>query len=488
MKIKKYLPLIGFLLLSLVFSVCWMFCCAKEYHGIYHTGKTVTSASIFDWKAKNGNVEITDMYMEDEYLHYIIRPLHEGYDTVEITAEQGEFSYMSVDETWCGPFDTVFICGYVFDFNGANVVKVVVILDIIVIAGYMLGLFLYLRKKAAFGYTMVSAGGISLFTIFYVIHFIMSLFGLSLVGGSFDNYFSMFLHDFAAFGSVFPRLTMPFMLVFSVLMMWSNLALIRHEGFRITNLLGFFIGFLWLGGLVTMFWFDENSSGSSFHGTVYDAIVNSIGMIVSYFVCMLISTIVCAAMASRTKPPFDRTHIIILGCAIRNDGSLTPLLRGRADRAVNFEKEQFQATGKHAKFVPSGGQGSDEVISESEAIRRYLIENNIPPEQILTEDQSVNTYQNLLFSKKVIEADSENEYKPAISTTNYHVFRSYVLAEKVGLKNARGLSAKTKWYFFPNAFLRELVGLTVEKKVKHIVILLLMTLATVLASVYLSGI
>jgi vancomycin permeability regulator SanA len=221
---------------------------------------------------------------------------------------------------------------------------------------------------------------------------------------------------------------------------------------------------------------------------VYDAIVNSIGMIVSYFVCMLISTIVCAAMASRTKPPFDRTHIIILGCAICGDGSLTPLLRGRADRAVNFEKEQFQATGKHAKFVPSGGQGSDEVISESEAIRRYLIENNIPPEQILTEDQSVNTYQNLLFSKKVIEADSENEYKPAISTTNYHVFRSYVLAEKVGLKNARGLSAKTKWYFFPNAFLRELVGLTVEKKVKHIVILLLMTLATVLASVYLSSI
>ena len=61
MKIKKYLPLIGFLLLSLVFSVCWMFCCAKEYHGIYHAGKTVTSASIFDWKAKNGNVEITDI-------------------------------------------------------------------------------------------------------------------------------------------------------------------------------------------------------------------------------------------------------------------------------------------------------------------------------------------------------------------------------------------------------------------------------------------
>ena len=56
------------------------------------------------------------------------------------------------------------------------------------------------------------------------------------------------------------------------------------------------------------------------------------------------------------------------------------------------------------------------------------------------------------------------------------------------MKKAAGRSTKKKWYSTPKAFLRELVGLTVEKKVKHIVILLLMTLATVLASVYLSGI
>jgi uncharacterized SAM-binding protein YcdF (DUF218 family) len=57
--------------------------------------------------------------------------------------------------------------------------------------------------------------------------------------------------------------------------------------------------------------------------------------------------------------------------------------------------------------------------------------------------------------------------KIAFSTTNYHVFRSYILAKKNGLK-VKGISAKTKPYFFPNAFLREFVGLLVDKKWHHL--------------------
>ena len=38
----------------------------------------------------------------------------------------------------------------------------------------------------------------------------------------------------------------------------------------------------------------------------------------------------------------------------------------------------------------------------------------------------------------------------------------------------RGVSAKTKWYFFPNAFLRELAGLVVDQKRLHIFMVLLL--------------
>ncbi|MEE1105398.1 MAG: YdcF family protein, partial [Ruminococcus sp.] len=91
------------------------------------------------------------------------------------------------------------------------------------------------------------------------------------------------------------------------------------------------------------------------------------------------------------------------------------------------------------------------------------------------EDKSVNTYQNMLFSKRVM--DRHGGCKPAFATTNYHVFRGYVLAQKVGMQDAQGISAKTKWYFYPNAFLRELVGLIVDKKWKHIIFLTLLSAA-----------
>ena len=67
--------------------------------------------------------------------------------------------------------------------------------------------------------------------------------------------------------------------------------------------------------------------------------------------------------------------------------------------------------------------------------------------------------------KKIIEGDAEDISKTniAFSTTNYHVLRGYTLAQRLGMK-VSGLSTKTKKYFYPNAFLREFVGLLVEQK------------------------
>ena len=60
------------------------------------------------------------------------------------------------------------------------------------------------------------------------------------------------------------------------------------------------------------------------------------------------------------------------------------------------------------------------------------------------------------FSKKLIDARTENA-SIAYSTTNYHVFRSGFLAQEAGVK-ADGIGAHTKWYFWPNAMIREVVG------------------------------
>ena len=119
-------------------------------------------------------------------------------------------------------------------------------------------------------------------------------------------------------------------------------------------------------------------------------------------------------------------------------------------------------------------------MSEAEAMANYLKEQGVEPERILKEDQSTNTKENLQFAREVIEKttdDFENK-KIAFSTTNYHVFRGYVLSLKNGFK-AEGISAKTKWYFFPNAFLREFLGLLNEEKVRHVGIILFIVLIAI---------
>jgi Uncharacterized conserved protein len=52
----------------------------------------------------------------------------------------------------------------------------------------------------------------------------------------------------------------------------------------------------------------------------------------------------------------------------------------------------------------SGGKGSDEKLSEAQAMKNYALEQGIPEEDILLEDTSVNTMENLANSKKIIDA------------------------------------------------------------------------------------
>ncbi len=180
----------------------------------------------------------------------------------------------------------------------------------------------------------------------------------------------------------------------------SNIWLIKKEGFRVQNVLGILMGALYIGG-----YFAEKLTnsfiGADSQTVFYILLTVNLGVtfLLCYFECMLISTMFCAVASTRYKPAPDMDYIIILGCAIRRDGTPTPLLKGRIMRAFDYEKAQYEKTGKHAKFVPSGGQGSDEVISEAESMKRCLIELGVPDERIVKEDKSVNTYQNMAFSR-----------------------------------------------------------------------------------------
>ena len=306
----------------------------------------------------------------------------------------------------------------------------------------------------------------SYYSIFYVGLFLFSLYtGLMMLTVTVRHFidpagFPMLSAYSAISGAAgtFILFTSPLILVFSLAMIISNIELLRHERPRTQNLLGILIGVLLIVGAgVGIFLRFRDFSGSEWEYRIRQTIDNSYAALYVYFECILAGAVICGFRAAKHIPPRDRDFIVILGCWFRKDGSLPPLLKGRVDRAIAFWKDQKEVAGKEAVFIPSGGQGRSESMPEAEAMGRYLRSCGIPEERILKEDQSRNTYQNMAFSRKLIEERSSHA-KVAFSTTNYHVFRSGVWAGLAGLA-AEGMGSRTRWWYWPNAFMRECVGL-----------------------------
>ncbi len=260
----------------------------------------------------------------------------------------------------------------------------------------------------------------------------------------------------------------PFILVFAGALCLSNIALIRHEGGSLVNVLGIILSFLLVAGALVLWRIDYYMTGSLAEVRLQEILSNLYASLYLYFECMMIGTIVADGVAAVYEPLPDKDFVIILGCGLKEDGMPTPLLQGRIDRAAGFVRKQEELTGKKAVFVASGGKGDDEPVTEAEAIARSLLAMGFPEERIIREEASRNTYENMKFSKEKILARDPGG-KVAFATTNYHVFRSGLFARRVKMR-AVGMGAGTKWYFWPNAAVREFIGLLTQHRLKQILV------------------
>ncbi len=344
----------------------------------------------------------------------------------------------------------------------------------IVIAVYALGMIIALLwafreqiRYNPYSYNTIFYFGFALFALSVMVTFII-LAVRAARAPAFDSSI-MILRTLLGSAKNYMLVSAPFLLAFSAALCVSNVVLIRHEGRRLANVLGIILSLLLLAGAAGLFWFDYAASGSQREVMVHDLFANLFAAIYLYFECMLIGTIVADTIAACHEPEMNKDILIVLGCGLKPDGTPTPLLQRRLDRALDFYERQLQKTGKELTFITSGGRGPDEVISESAAMKRYLQEHGVPKHRIIEEDRSTDTFENMKFSKEKIWEIDPNA-KIAFATTNYHVFRSGLFARRVKMR-AVGMGAKTKWYFWPNAAVREFVGLLTRHKGKQALIL-----------------
>lgn len=149
----------------------------------------------------------------------------------------------------------------------------------------------------------------------------------------------------------------------------------------------------------------------------------------------------------------ETNFVIVMGCGIFPDGSLTLTLKNRLDAAIEYLDRY-----PNAVCVVSGGQGSNEPMPEGRAMADYLIAQGISEQRVLSEERATSTKENLLFSYEIInDVYPEREKTAALVSSDFHIFRIKFLAKRFGM-DAIGVPTETPWYIRINCYIREFFG------------------------------
>ncbi len=125
----------------------------------------------------------------------------------------------------------------------------------------------------------------------------------------------------------------------------------------------------------------------------------------------------------------DVDCIIVLGCQVKDNGSLSDMLRDRMWRALELYEAEAAP-----KLLVSGDHGRED-YDEVGAMKNYAIENGVPSEDIFMDHAGFSTYETVYRAKEIFEAD-----KVIIVTQEYHLYRALYIAEQLGV-DAYGVSS-----------------------------------------------
>lgn len=128
--------------------------------------------------------------------------------------------------------------------------------------------------------------------------------------------------------------------------------------------------------------------------------------------------------------------MVVLGCQVKPWGP-SILLQDRLDRALEYWEEYPETV-----IVVSGARGADEPSTEARAMADYLMEKGVPEKNILLEENSHNTIQNLMYSRKLLEEQGYDiSGGVAVVSNGFHLTRVRMLAGRAGYENVSTLAA-----------------------------------------------
>lgn len=178
-----------------------------------------------------------------------------------------------------------------------------------------------------------------------------------------------------------------------------------------------------------------------------DIMIISISSVALLLITLFISILMVMLFGSFGRRSKGAFTAVVLGCKLNGDKP-GRMLKRRLDiayQALSADSEHF--------CIVTGGKAANASRSESEAMRDYLIEKGLSPDRIIPEDKAATTYENFLFSKRLIDALGLPETAVVI-TDRFHQFRAKRIANSAGLP-VYSLCCETAWYLTSQFWLRE---------------------------------
>ena len=178
-----------------------------------------------------------------------------------------------------------------------------------------------------------------------------------------------------------------------------------------------------------------------------------------FTVCLTIGALVIGATeaviihASFGDPKEKVDNMVVLGAKVTADGPSVSLW-DRICGAYEYLEEHPDVT-----CVVSGGQGTDEPITEAECMYRELVLLGIDPKRIWIEEEATSTWENINFTLNLIEEKTGiRPEKLGVLSSEYHLFRASLFAKACDVEFV-GIPAKTSRLSQAiNHFMREVAG------------------------------
>ena len=136
---------------------------------------------------------------------------------------------------------------------------------------------------------------------------------------------------------------------------------------------------------------------------------------------VLLGVVLSGAHDSITGEP---KVMVILGCKVESWGP-SILLQDRLDKALDYLEDHPDLT-----IVASGGQGPDEHQSEAQCMYDYLTNHGVDGNQILLEDQSHNTWENIRFTQALLEQEGIDTSQMLVVSNGFHLTRVRMLWDR----------------------------------------------------------